>query len=201
MKKQSAHQGTAARSLAARAAICILPLVLLAGCMKAELAALSLGQVAWKPGEPLTVRLKDADGVERGVVTLSQQNMGLRFQVEVKGLEPGGVYAFHVHEKPVCRKPDFSSAGAHFNPYRAVHGFLDVHGPHAGDLPNLVADASGRAVADFTTNRLSLRPKNRNSVLRGRGTSLIVHTRADDYFSKPAGDAGERLLCGEVTRY
>ena len=182
----------------------MLPLVLLAGCAFAEPAALSLGGPESKKApfahDSIMVRLRDANGTERGTVHITQQNMGVRFQVEVNGLEPGGVYGFHVHEKAVCRGPDFASAGAHFNPYRAVHGFLDVHGPHAGDLPNLAADENGRAVADFLTNRLSLRPKNRNSLLRGRGTSLVVHARADDYFSKPAGDAGDRILCGEVTR-
>jgi superoxide dismutase, Cu-Zn family len=39
-----------------------------------------------------------------------------------------------------------------------------------------------------------------NSLLGGNGTALVVHEKADDYKSDPAGNSGKRIACGVIHR-
>jgi Cu-Zn family superoxide dismutase len=32
------------------------------------------------------------------------------------------------------------------------------------------------------------------------GSSIVIHAKADDYRSQPAGDAGARIACGVIER-
>jgi Cu-Zn family superoxide dismutase len=36
------------------------------------------------------------------------------------------------------------------------------------------------------------------SVFSGGGTSLVIHAKADDMKTDPAGNAGERIACGVI---
>lgn len=146
---------------------------------------------------PVTVQLMNALNVKIGQVTLTEQEDGVHFQVEASGLEPGE-HGFHVHEKALCEGPDFMSAGSHFNPRKNEHGFLNKKGPHAGDLPNIIADEHGAVKSDFVTNRLTLTAGKKHSLLRDGGTSLIIHSGKDDYITNPAGDSGNRVACGVI---
>jgi Cu-Zn family superoxide dismutase len=38
-----------------------------------------------------------------------------------------------------------------------------------------------------------------NSVLDADGLAVVIHAKADDYKSDPAGNAGDRIACGVVT--
>jgi Cu-Zn family superoxide dismutase len=42
--------------------------------------------------------------------------------------------------------------------------------------------------------------KGKNSLFHKGGTSLVVHAGADDYKSDPAGNAGNRIACGVITK-
>ena len=111
----------------------------------------------------------------------------------VTGLKPNAPHGFHVHEKGDCSTPDFSSAGGHFNPTNQPHG---AHGSglhHLGDMPQLMADASGTAKVSFNSQTLKLRGV--NSII---GKSVIVHRDPDDVNHQPVGNAGPRLACGVV---
>jgi rhodanese-related sulfurtransferase/Fe-S cluster assembly iron-binding protein IscA len=66
------------------------------------------------------------------------------------------VHGFHVHEKGDCSALDASSAGAHYNPANAAHGNPASPAHHAGDIPNIQADASGRASVDALIEGVSL---------------------------------------------
>jgi Cu-Zn family superoxide dismutase len=37
------------------------------------------------------------------------------------------------------------------------------------------------------------------SVLDRDGSALVLHERADDYLTDPAGNAGDRIACGVIT--
>jgi Cu-Zn family superoxide dismutase len=131
-----------------------------------------------------------------GVFTLTQvDDKSVRITGEVKGLPPKATLAIHVHEWGDCRNPD--APGAHFDPHKSgKHGHPDdpVGTHHAGDLPNLVTDDQGVARLDFTTQAFTL-SASPTSVI---GRALIIHEKADDYKSQPAGAAGGRIACGVI---
>jgi len=39
-----------------------------------------------------------------------------------------------------------------------------------------------------------------NSLFHEGGTALVIHEKADDYKSDPAGNAGNRIACGPVSK-
>src|SRR5699024_6116321 len=101
------------------------------------------------------VALHNTEGEEGGRAVLMQQTEGVR--VGFKGWDrPPGEHGFHIHEKGVCDPPDFESAGEHFNPTNAKHGFDHPKGPHAGDLPNLKVEKDGTAKATYVTEMVTL---------------------------------------------
>src|SRR3979411_2540696 len=81
----------------------------------------------------------------RGTVTFTQDGDEVRVRANVSGLKPGAEHGFHVHEKGDCSSGDGMSAGGHFNPSGKPHGNPRVPDHHTGDMPMLVADASGDA--------------------------------------------------------
>lgn len=149
------------------------------------------------PPQQVRVVLQDASGRQVGEAVLTQKPEGLHVKVEARGLTPG-YHGFHIHEQGVCEAPTFESAGAHFNPSGANHGFLNAHGPHAGDFPNLLADANGTASGEWVTQRVTLKKGEPHSLLRNGGTALIIHSGSDDYLTDPAGNAGARAACGVI---
>ena len=141
--------------------------------------------------------LKDKDGKQVGVATLIETPEGVRVALTGYRLPPGG-HGLHVHAVGRCDPPDFVSAGAHFNPTGKQHGRMNPAGPHAGDLPNLVAAASGEAGLDITTKAFTLSP-GPSSLLGDKGTALVVHANPDDDKTDPTGNSGGRIACGLIT--
>lgn len=114
---------------------------------------------------------------------------------QVSGLKPNSEHGFHIHEKGDCSAPDATSAGGHFNPGGAPHAHHGQPTRHAGDLPNLKADAAGNAVFRFETELVSLVKGAANDIT---GRSVVVHANPDDYASQPAGNSGPRVACGVI---
>ena len=114
----------------------------------------------------------------------------------ITGLKPNSEHGFHIHEFGDCSAPDGSSAGGHFNPAKADHGQVGADPHHGGDMPNLKADAEGKATIDAPVS---------NNVNIGKGDgfdilnhAVIVHADPDDYKTQPTGNAGGRLACGVI---
>lgn len=145
-----------------------------------------------------TARLMGASGSPVGTVMLTQTREGVRISVQASGLTPGE-HGIHVHAVGQCDPPAFTSAGGHFNPTNMQHGLLNPAGPHAGDLPNLVAAANGTANYVATTDRITLGAGAR-SIFDADGSAVVIHATADDQVSDPAGDSGARVACGVVVR-
>jgi Cu-Zn family superoxide dismutase len=141
--------------------------------------------------------LKDKDGKQVGVATLIETPEGVRVALTGYRLPPGG-HGLHVHAVGRCDPPEFTSAGAHFNPGGKQHGRMNPAGPHAGDLPNLVVKAAGEAGLDITTKAFTLGP-GPNSLLGEKGTAIIVHANPDDDKTDPTGNSGGRIACGVIT--
>lgn len=145
---------------------------------------------------PVAVKLKNAKGEEIGQATLTEMANGVRIMLDVKKLNPGE-HALHFHEKGSCVPPKFESAGGHFAPQKNAHGFDYAGGPHAGDMPNILVNSDGTARIEIVNTSVRL-GKGDNSLLKAGGTALVIHAKADDYKSQPAGAAGDREACGEI---
>lgn len=67
-----------------------------------------------------------------------------------------------------------------------------------GDLPNIEVGKEGTVHVELINERVTLEQGKENSLLGDDGTTIIIHSGADDYKSQPAGNAGERIACGVV---
>lgn len=131
-----------------------------------------------------------------GKLQLMAMGSGVHVAGEIGGLAPGSTHGFHIHEKGDCSAADASSAGGHFNPTASAHGRADIPPHHAGDIDNIVADASGVAHVNTHVVGIALGGGGSNDVA---GRAIVVHAAPDDYTSQPAGNAGARIACGVIT--
>lgn len=134
-----------------------------------------------------------------GRLALVPEVGGVHVTGVIGGLRPLQQPAFHVHQRGDCSAVDASSAGDHFNPTQQPHGAPGTGPHHLGDMPNLRADAQGRANVDIHLRGVTLGGGAANDIA---GRALIVHAQSDDHRSQPAGNAGARIACGliRVTR-
>lgn len=141
-----------------------------------------------------TAVLRDAGGRQVGRVLLRDSYVGVLVQGTVSDLGLGA-HAIHIHSVGKC-EPPFTSAGGHFNPTGRQHGFLNQHGPHAGDMPNIITPAAGSLRFEFRVPGVTLKAGNR--LLDDDGASIVVHASGDDYRTDPAGNSGARMACGVI---
>jgi Cu-Zn family superoxide dismutase len=146
---------------------------------------------------PARAEIRDTEGRTVGQATFTQGPFGVLVQAELTGL-PAGVHAMHIHEVGRC-EPPFTAAGGHYNPLLRQHGALNRAGFHAGDLPNFSAPATGTARVDVVTNAVQL-GAGVGTLFDVDGSSIMIHSAADDYKSDPGGNAGTRIACGVITR-
>jgi Cu-Zn family superoxide dismutase len=150
------------------------------------------------PAKPVTVKLSDAKGKSLGTAKLTPDAGGVKIALAVKGLPPGD-HAIHIHETAKCDGPDFKSAGGHLNPEHKQHGTDNPQGSHAGDMPNFTVDAKGGSTASVVAPGVTM-DDGPHSVFTGGGTALVIHEKADDMKTDPAGAAGNRIACGLIKK-
>ncbi len=178
--------------------------IALAGLGMAALVSAPHAQTAPKAASAVVA---DASGVVVGVAHFLEVAGGTRITLRVlKGLTPGK-HGVHVHSKSSCADaPDattganvkFGGAGTHLDPLETKkHG-----GPantekeaHAGDIPNIEIQTSGRGTLEFTTTKLTVS----DGPLSLKSGSIVIHANEDKYTNDPPlGGSGPRLACGVV---
>lgn len=146
-----------------------------------------------RPQALVAVLHPTAGNAAKGVVRFSMKGGKVVVQAEVEGLTPGQQHAIHIHEFGDCTSADGTSAGGHYNPEGHDHALPSTAERHAGDLGNMTADASGKAVYSVEVENVTLVGR-KNPIV---GRSVIVHAKPDDG-SQPTGNAGPRIACGVI---
>ena len=144
-----------------------------------------------------TAELKDAKGQTVGQAKFKEGKNAVLLSVRVTNLTPGP-HAIHVHAVGKCEAPDFKTAGGHFNPENKQHGTMNPEGHHAGDMANFEIGANSKGVYKSTLPGVTLAGTGANSLFHEGGTALVIHEKADDMKTDPAGNAGARVACGPV---
>lgn len=127
-----------------------------------------------------------------GRATFRQCRRGVLVTVEVNGLPhhedtcERDIFAMHIHSGKHCTgsaEDPFADVGVHFNPEDCRHP------DHAGDLPPLFG-CRGYAYSSFLTDRFTV-----EQII---GRTLIIHEHLDDFTTQPGGNAGRKMVCGEI---
>ena len=161
------------------------------------------GQARGPEGEAMaspdvSASLIDTTGARVGVATFSDSAGSGWLAVSVTGLSPGA-HGMHIHENGACTPPGFESAGGHFNPEGKEHGTQNPEGPHAGDLPNIVAQGDGSADTALMIPQ-SLLGSGAGSIAGATKRALVIHADPDDEKTDPSGNSGARVVCGVIER-
>lgn len=105
--------------------------------------------------------------------------------------------AVHLHQNGSCADTA-KAAGPHWNPTQMAHGQWQEGAFHKGDIGNIRLDAQGRATKELTTDIWAIGGSDTTKNILNK--AVVIHGKADDLKSQPAGNAGNRIGCGVVSQ-
>lgn len=140
-----------------------------------------------KPQAKAYINGKGAYSAIKGEVCFFNTCHGVLVTAEMNGLpKDRAILAVHIHGGKSCggnAEDPFAMSMSHFNPLNKPHPY------HAGDMPPLFNN-SGYAFMSFVTDRFNV------SEIIGR--TVIIHDKADDFTTQPAGNSGKKIACGVI---
>jgi Cu-Zn family superoxide dismutase len=144
--------------------------------------------------QPLVVSIEPRSGSKlHGTAKFESVNGGVQVTLDVSNA-PAGRHGAHIHQKADCSAQDGKSAGDHFNPQAHEHGLPPTEHRHLGDLGNLEVNKAGNGHLEIIISGANLTPGDNMSFL---DRSIIIHENVDSG-GQPAGNAGNRIGCGEI---
>lgn len=144
--------------------------------------------------QPLVVSIEPRSGSKlHGTAKFESVNGGVQVTLDVLSA-PAGKHGAHIHQNADCSAKDGKSAGDHFNPQAHEHGLPPTEHRHLGDLGNLEVGKDGKGHLDIVIAGANLTTGDNLSFL-DRG--IIIHEKVDNG-DQPAGNAGNRIGCGEI---
>ncbi len=155
--------------------------------------ALGACETTGEPQGGTVFALVNSAGQSVGSVRMWETPGGVTFRLAASGL-PHGIHGIHVHTVGRCDAPGFTTAGPHWNPSGARHGFNNPAGPHRGDLPNVSVAANG-----VLQEAVSLAGATVGGLLDADGAALVLHAARDDYITDPSGNSGDRIACAVIS--
>jgi Cu-Zn family superoxide dismutase len=168
----------------------------LAACASTPPATPAASSASTSTARMAVANLAPASGsLVSGKLMLMPMGNGVHVSGDIGGLAPGSSHGFHIHETGDCSAADASSAGGHFNPTASPHGKAEAGAHHAGDIDNIVADASGVAHVNAHVTGVSLGGGAADDIA---GRAFVVHAAPDDYATQPSGNSGARIACGVI---
>jgi Cu-Zn family superoxide dismutase len=66
-------------------------------------------------------------------------------------------------------------------------------------MPNFTVGANGKAKTQIVNKGVNW-GNDSHSIFSNGGTALVIHAKADDMKTDPAGNAGDRIACGVITK-
>lgn len=153
------------------------------------------GSATLKAKATLTATGLPDSGTPMGTVEFEDNGTQTTVKISVTGATDGD-HGLHIHANGDCGNDGgFGvSAGGHWNPTDAGHGFPTGATHHAGDLGNVTA-TSGAGSSTVTTTTIKLA---NGDTLNPIGKAVIFHQGSDDGTTQPTGDAGSRAACGII---
>jgi Cu-Zn family superoxide dismutase len=64
-------------------------------------------------------------------------------------------------------------------------------------MPNFTVQSNGKAKVRIVNKDVTM-GQDDHSIFSNGGTALVIHAKADDMKTDPAGNAGDRIACGVI---
>ena len=91
----------------------------------------------------------------------------------------------------------FVARGSRWLAAALLSAILPVHAESLG--AGTLTPASGALTFDVLNRDVTLKP-GPTSLSDADGSAIMIHARGDDYKSDPAGNAGDRVICGVIMK-